>query len=76
MAEFVTVARIGGPNPDGRRLLAALAERLGDGSTVRASNARDAQAALETLQAAAARFGIVSVAQHVCRHDEGVGICS
>jgi hypothetical protein len=76
MAEHVTTARLGGPNPAARRLVGALADRLGDGSTVRAGNARDAQMAHEMLDGAASRLGLAAVEQHVCNHDIGEGICS
>lgn len=74
--EHVTVARVGGPNPEARRFVQALAERLGDGEQIRTSDQRNAEAARERLAGAMERLGIESVSTHVCRHDEGIGDCS
>ena len=74
--EYVTTVRLGGPNPAGRRLVRALEQRLGDGKQIRAANSRSADAARLLLAAAASRLALQAVAQHVCRHDEGIGGCS
>ena len=58
------------------RLDAAIAGRLGTGGYVRSPNRRDGEAMFDWLVAAKDRFAIVSVRQHVCRHDEDSGDCS
>lgn len=75
MAEHVTqYGRVKGRRSDPR--FEVMLDRFGGHrQEVRERSPRDADAMFDWLKSAKGRYPIAFVRRHVCRHDEGIGLC-